>query len=427
VIPGIGAGTQTVNIDAPGWGSWFILLNGQYVSRNKGTSATVPITLGYTTWVDFTQQPPPEPNIWIEPNHFDVTAFWGEMVNRTLAIGNNGTDALDFDINESVLLFRDDMESGPSKWLTDSPWGLTTSSYASPTHSWTDSPAGNYSNNVNTSLTLSGAINLSPGSNAVLKFRTRYTLETGYDYGRIEVSSNGGPWTQIASVNGSQSDWTQVSYSLNQFTGQSIRIRFRLTTDSSVIYDGWYLDDVEVIDDQATIDWCSQSPTNGTVPPGEHMDVNVTFDPLNLGVGGYDGTIAINSNDMNKPVIYIPIRLTVIGAVQVDTFVTTSTGLVSFDRRTGQFSVDVKVKNTSTTEIGEPVWLVINGISNPGVTLASPDGTTADGKPYINLSGLLGDGKLSPGETISKRIYFNNPKRLQFTFTPSVRGIVAPG
>jgi hypothetical protein len=129
----------------------------------------------------------------------------------------------------------------------------------------------------------------------------------------------------------------------------------------------------------------------------------------------------LTNTDSASIIVEIP------GPKPVDTLVAISTGLISFDRRTGQFSVDVKVKNTSTTEIGEPVWLVINGISNPGVTLASPDGTTVDGKPYINLSSLLGDGKLSPGETVSKRIYFNNPKRLQFTFTPSIRGIPLTG
>jgi hypothetical protein len=108
----------------------------------------------------------------------------------------------------------------------------------------------------------------------------------------------------------------------------------------------------------------------------------------------------------------------------VNELVRISTGLVSYDRRTGQYSTLITIKNTSTTEIGQPVWLVIESISNPAVTLAGADGTTADGKPYFDLSSLLGDGKLNPNESISKRIYFNNPNRLKFTFTRSVRGVV---
>jgi hypothetical protein len=110
----------------------------------------------------------------------------------------------------------------------------------------------------------------------------------------------------------------------------------------------------------------------------------------------------------------------------VDNLVAVSAGLVSYDRRTGQFSVNVTVKNTSATVVNSPVWLVIESISNPAVTLAGADGTTADGKPYLDLSGLLGDGKLSPAETITKRLYFNNPGRVQFTFKPSVRGVILP-
>jgi hypothetical protein len=72
------------------------------------------------------------------------------------------------------------------------------------------------------------------------------------------------------------------------------------------------------------------------------------------------------------------------------------------------------------------VWFVIETISSPAVTLAGSDGTTVDGKPYMDLSGLLGNGQLDAGETISKRIYFNNPNRVQFTFKPSVRGIILP-
>jgi hypothetical protein len=121
-----------------------------------------------------------------------------------------------------------------------------------------------------------------------------------------------------------------------------------------------------------------------------------------------------------------PVFITRPTPILINDLVGISSGLVSYDRRTGQFSANVTVKNTSATVVNSPVWLVIESISNPAVTLAGADGTTADGKPYIDLSGLLGDGKLAPGESISKRIYFNNPNRVQFTFKPSVRGIILP-
>jgi len=96
-----------------------------------------------------------------------------------------------------------------------------------------------------------------------------------------------------------------------------------------------------------------------------------------------------------------------------------------FDRRTGQSSVIAMVTNTSTTIIGEPVWLAINDITDPAVTFLDADGTT-DGKPYIDLTSLLGDGQLAPGETIETRIYFNNPTRQRFELDTSVYGMTTP-
>jgi len=108
----------------------------------------------------------------------------------------------------------------------------------------------------------------------------------------------------------------------------------------------------------------------------------------------------------------------------VDHLVSVSTDRVSYDRRTQEISVDVTVVNISSTAIGNPVWLVIESIGGTNVTLSGSSGTTGDGKPYIDLSGLLGDGQLDPGESVSVRVYFDNPGRSTFSFTPGVRGVI---
>ncbi|MBN1362191.1 MAG: IPT/TIG domain-containing protein [Sedimentisphaerales bacterium] len=111
--------------------------------------------------------------------------------------------------------------------------------------------------------------------------------------------------------------------------------------------------------------------------------------------------------------------------ISVNSFVTVAAGAASYDRRTGQFSVGVTVKNTSSTVIGEPVWLVIDSVSSFWVVPANTSGTTEDGKPYVDLTPLLGDGDLDPGETVQTRAYFTNPQRARFTFAPGVRGCPA--
>ena len=137
-----------------------------------------------------------------------------------------------------------------ANWTAGSPWGLTSSTSHSDGLCFTDSPAGNYANNADTSLTMTNLISLPAGATA-LSFWTHYNLESGYNYGSVQVSSNGGPWTTIGSrLTGQQATWTQVSYSLAAYSGQNVQIRFRLTSDSSVTHDGWYVDDVSI----ATID-----------------------------------------------------------------------------------------------------------------------------------------------------------------------------
>ncbi len=46
-------------------------------------------------------------------------------------------------------------------------------------------------------------------------------------------------------------NWTHEQVSLRDYGGQpSVRMRFRLVSDSSVTDDGWYIDDVEVRETQ---------------------------------------------------------------------------------------------------------------------------------------------------------------------------------
>jgi hypothetical protein len=81
----------------------------------------------------------------------------------------------------------------------------------------------------------------------VLSFWHKYDLESGYDRGYIEVSTDGGSnWAALTNYTGTNTAWTQVELSLTAYKGQNVLIRFRLYTDSSVTRDGWYIDDVTV-------------------------------------------------------------------------------------------------------------------------------------------------------------------------------------
>lgn len=149
--------------------------------------------------------------------------------------------------NGSTVIFQDNMENGSGLWFGQAPWALTTATAYSGSRSWTDSPGGSYSNNSNVSL-WSPSLDLSRVRSVTLSFRHRYNLESGYDFANVWITpDNGATYTRIASFTGATSPWIQTTLDLSAFAGRpSVRVVFQVITDSSVVSDGWYIDDVNV-------------------------------------------------------------------------------------------------------------------------------------------------------------------------------------
>ncbi len=145
--------------------------------------------------------------------------------------------------------FADDFEGGLGNWTAEAPWGATTAFYSSPAHSATDSPSTLYGTWVDASLTLGSAVDLSSATRPVLRFYHRYQIETGYDFGYVEVSTDGGSsWdAPVATYTGARVQWVRDQIDLAAYAGYpDVRIRFRLVTDGTVNQDGWYIDDVAI-------------------------------------------------------------------------------------------------------------------------------------------------------------------------------------
>ena len=88
-----------------------------------------------------------------------------------------------------------------------------------------------------------------PAGDPTLTFRTWYDIETGYDYGFVDVSADGGAtWTNLESFTGADTDnWTQTrSYDLSAFAGGSVLVRFEYYTDGGVANLGWEVTDIKV-------------------------------------------------------------------------------------------------------------------------------------------------------------------------------------
>jgi len=163
--------------------------------------------------------------------------------------------------------FADDAgDTGVAKLTADGPWTVSaTGGHVAPRAYSTGVPPypGDTCAAVSTEpLTL--------GAGAVLSFWSRNDIESGYDKGEVQISADGGttwhrlevgyPGTSSTShsydecgltpglsyFTGRSVPWAEHSASLAAWEGQEVIVRWLLSTDGSVEYDGWWIDEVEI-------------------------------------------------------------------------------------------------------------------------------------------------------------------------------------
>jgi hypothetical protein len=142
--------------------------------------------------------------------------------------------------------FYDDFETGGPYWSYEGTWGLVTGTYHSASYSLTESPSGNYGNDLDISATLR-SLNLTGATSAQISFWTKYSTESGYDYLYLEASLDGIGWDYIAEFTGTQNQWVQKTYSLENYLNlPNVFIRFRFTSDEYLNATGVNIDDIEI-------------------------------------------------------------------------------------------------------------------------------------------------------------------------------------
>ncbi len=178
------------------------------------------------------------------PFTVDAACPDGHLATFTVTVPVDGDPlsfTLAFRVGPPALLLADDFEAGTGNWTATGSWAASTALARSPTHGLADSP-GSYLDDSSTAMTTVASY---PAASLV--FWHRYAIEAGYDFGRVQVSANGGGWANLGSFDGTNSTWTRQEYDLSAYSGQALRFRFLLETDYSVVYDGWTIDDVEIL------------------------------------------------------------------------------------------------------------------------------------------------------------------------------------
>jgi murein tripeptide amidase MpaA len=155
----------------------------------------------------------------------------------------------------SSSVFSDDMESGVNGWqvvdldgpVSSSYWKQVTTSSNSPTTSWWCGTTNQYTNKTAQMLE-SPSFSLRWVDSADLTFYHKYKTENNYDYCTVDAF-NGETWTALTSYDGNgPSSFEKVTVSLDDFVGlDDVKVRFRFTSDTFVVNDGWYIDDVDIV------------------------------------------------------------------------------------------------------------------------------------------------------------------------------------
>jgi hypothetical protein len=224
--------------------------------------------------------------------------------------GGNGPNGGNEDTNSVPLMaatsgppgslgtWSDDGGDGGGRMSGEPPWRITATQAVSGSHSYHAGPdSGTYPSSSCDSLTTPP---LTLGTGSVLAYSTRYNLEWQWDGVIVEISADGGAtWSDLPPTapsgypdflaqntappqnacgypnthgaftgpkdNTGLTDWTRYQTSLSPaYDGKTVRIRWRLTSDSNTEYEGFFLDAISVTNVHVPV---SCTPTAGQSAP----------------------------------------------------------------------------------------------------------------------------------------------------------------
>jgi hypothetical protein len=164
---------------------------------------------------------------------------------------HSGPHGLNFTLSGAELRKIESWEGGADEWTIVGPWQVTNdnSFYG---YAVTDSYGGEgfYAPNCDVSLTAMSPFSLADAQHAMLSFQQYVYTEPDFAPCTVEVSTDNTNWTEIYRISGQHDVWKQVLVPLDAYLGQSLYLRFHLTSstpDAALVDPGWTIDEVRVM------------------------------------------------------------------------------------------------------------------------------------------------------------------------------------
>jgi subtilisin family serine protease len=182
-------------------------------------------------------------------DHNDALASFSNRGIDTVDLAAPGVEVASTWPAYGAPVFSDDFETDiTGRWTATGTWARSTAHPRSGSSSLDDSPGATYPNDEVSSITTTNAINLAGRQGCQLDLWARTDLEANADFLDVQAApAPGGPYSVLLEG----TDTTGGAYSegvasLEAFDGGPVYLRFELNTDSSVVDDGVYIDDVSV-------------------------------------------------------------------------------------------------------------------------------------------------------------------------------------
>lgn len=216
-----------------------------------------------------------------------------EMTSRTFAV------TVHRDYPDAIETFFDDMESGPQNWVAEGLWNWLDDSEPcgnsfSPTHSWYfgDTSTCTYPDDTVGRLTSATPL-LLPSGKVTLSFASWENIEPCCEQRLVSVSTDGANFTPVWSSANNSSAWYTANVDLSAYAGQAVWVRFEFTSDLSVFYTGWYVDDVRIISEPSLVNVATLTSNEGVTAAGSAVNGVVKLPHIAVAPSSFEETLRL--------------------------------------------------------------------------------------------------------------------------------------